>query len=55
MYVRERLAATIFIWLMLAGGVTVLIGNSFTMSDDSVRILAMMFAVFGVITAAATR
>ncbi|MBC7869983.1 MAG: hypothetical protein H7Y09_04030 [Chitinophagaceae bacterium] len=55
MYVRERLAATIFIWLMLAGGVTVLIGNSFMMSDDSVRILAMMFAVFGVITAAATR
>lgn len=54
MYVRERLAATIFIWLMLAGGVTVLIGNSMLMSDDSVLILAAMFAVFGVITAAAT-
>jgi|GEM_PF-1776788 len=55
MYVRERLAATIFIWLMLAGGVTVLIGNSFMMSEGAVSTLTVMFAIFGIVTAAATR
>jgi len=55
MYVRERLAATIFIWLMLTGGVTVLIGNSFMMSEGAVSTLTVMFAIFGIVTAAATR